>query len=115
MFQRRMLRWWPAFSLLCAATCAGYAASAAAPLADVIPSETYTHPNELVTVQGSRRMNLLCVGRGTPTVLFDAGAGFDMITWRRVLGTRTQGCALDPVDEAGKGVRLSIVVSGIGG
>lgn len=98
MFRLRRLILWLSLGVLCAATYPGSAANAAEPAPGVIPSETYTHPNELVTVQGSRRMNLLCVGEGTPVVLFDAGAGFDMITWRHVqgqVGKLTRACAFD--------------------
>jgi pimeloyl-ACP methyl ester carboxylesterase len=89
-------------TLLISCTVAGLlalvAAKATEPAPEVIPSETYTHPNELVIVQGSRRMNLLCVGQGKQVVLFDAGAGFDLITWRHVqgqVGKFARACAFD--------------------
>jgi pimeloyl-ACP methyl ester carboxylesterase len=87
-----------ALALLCLAICGGPAARATEPDSDVIPSESYTHPNQLVAVEGNRRMNLLCVGHGTPVVLFDAGSGFDLITWRHVqgqVGKFTRSCAFD--------------------
>jgi pimeloyl-ACP methyl ester carboxylesterase len=66
--------------------------------ADPIPSESYTHPGDLIAVEGKRRLNLLCIGSGSPVVLFDAGAGVDMMTWRHVqgrIGRLTRSCAYD--------------------
>lgn len=83
-------------SLLCVllAACAHGAQAAGEDLA----SSTYTHPNQRVAVEAARRLNLLCLGSGAPTVLFDAGAGFDIITWRHVQGrvaAFTRACAYD--------------------
>jgi pimeloyl-ACP methyl ester carboxylesterase len=66
--------------------------------ADPIPSESYTHAGDLIPVEGKRRLNLLCIGSGAPVVLFDAGAGVDMMTWRHVqgrIGRLTRSCAYD--------------------
>ena len=98
MYMNRTRKHRAAFFILCSVACAGYAAEAVEPTPEVIPSDLYTHPNALVTVQGPRRMNLLCVGQGVPVVLFDAGSGFDMITWRHVqgqVGKFTRSCAFD--------------------
>jgi pimeloyl-ACP methyl ester carboxylesterase len=65
---------------------------------ETIPSEVYIHPNQLVAIDGSRRLNLFCQGTGEPVVLFDAGATFDSITWRHVQGkvaAITRACAYD--------------------
>jgi len=66
--------------------------------ADTVPSETYLHANQLVAIDGRRQLNLLCLGTGKPAVIFDAGAGFDIITWRHVQGkvaAFTRACAFD--------------------
>lgn len=66
--------------------------------ADPIPSESYTHASDLVAVEGKRHLNLFCIGNGAPVVLFDAGAGVDMMTWRHVqgrIGRLTRSCAYD--------------------
>ena len=49
-------------------SCGIAVAASAAPTA-------YLHPQRLVAVQGARRLNLYCLGQGSPTVLFDAGGG----------------------------------------
>lgn len=49
-------------------------------------------------MEGERRLNLYCVGRGSPTVLLDAGAGESMMVWRHVQGAvsaETRVCAYD--------------------
>jgi pimeloyl-ACP methyl ester carboxylesterase len=66
--------------------------------ADPIPSESYTHAGDLIPVEGKRHLNLLCIGSGAPVVLFDAGSGVDMMTWRHVqgrIGRLTRSCAYD--------------------
>lgn len=65
---------------------------------DVVPSQNYAHPQQLVAVDGARRLNLFCMGQGEPTVMFESGAGDGMVVWRHVQGeiakvTRT--CAYD--------------------
>jgi pimeloyl-ACP methyl ester carboxylesterase len=92
-------------TLIAAASCLIFtgALAASAPTvelssADPIPSDSYTHPGDLIAVDGKRHLNLLCIGSGTPVVLFDAGAGVDMMTWRHVqgrIGLLTRSCAYD--------------------
>ena len=58
----------------------------------------YLHPQRLVAVQGTRHLNLYCVGHGSPTVLFDSGLANSMAVWRLVQGTvanTTRACAYD--------------------
>lgn len=65
---------------------------------DTIASESYLHANQLVAIEGRRQLNLFCLGAGKPVVIFDAGAGFDIITWRHVQGrvaAFTRACAFD--------------------
>ena len=47
---------------------------------------------------GARRLNLYCVGSGSPTVILDAGSGNCMATWRHVqaeIAKITRVCAYD--------------------
>jgi pimeloyl-ACP methyl ester carboxylesterase len=56
------------------------------------------HAAKLVRVDGARRMNLYCIGSGSPTVLFDSGLSTSMRTWRLVQGEiakTTRACAYD--------------------
>jgi pimeloyl-ACP methyl ester carboxylesterase len=72
------------------------AASAATP--DVVPSQNYAHPQQLVAVDGARRLNLFCMGKGEPTVMFESGAGDGMVVWRHVqaeIAKVTRACAYD--------------------
>jgi pimeloyl-ACP methyl ester carboxylesterase len=64
----------------------------------LVPSDIYAAPQRLVAVDGARRLNLWCVGSGSPTVLLDAGSGNSMATWRHVqaeIAKMTQVCAYD--------------------
>jgi pimeloyl-ACP methyl ester carboxylesterase len=77
-------------------------AAAAVPLrsdrANDIPSTEYTHAHALIAVQGGRRLNLFCMGSGSPTVIYEAGGGEDSRSFRRVqkrLSTTTRVCTYD--------------------
>jgi len=81
---------WLALAVFVAAT----GVAAAAPVAD----DFYRHPGRLVAVDGARRLNLACMGQGSPTVLFDAGGGDSTLSWRLVQGDVakvTRACAYD--------------------
>ncbi len=87
----------PRLLLLCGAALMACAA-APDPVPPEIPSTTYTHPQRLVAIDGPRRLNLFCLGTGSPTVLFEAGSGGNLSTWRRVqaqVAAFTQACAYD--------------------
>lgn len=63
-----------------------------------VPAANYLHPQTLVEVEPGRRLNLLCMGQGSPTVLLDSGLGDSSLTWRKVqaaLAQRTRVCAFD--------------------
>lgn len=63
-----------------------------------VPDTFYKHPHTLVAIDGGRRLNLACMGEGSPTVLFDAGMGDSTIVWRLVQGDvakLTRACAYD--------------------
>ena len=71
---------------------------ASAASAGSTPSAVYAAPQHLVAVDGARRLNLYCVGSGSPTVVLDAGSGNSMATWRHVqeeIGKSTRVCAYD--------------------
>jgi pimeloyl-ACP methyl ester carboxylesterase len=74
---------------ICSATALGQA---------VVPSSVYSAPQQLVAVDGARRLNVYCVGRGQPVVVLEAGSGNSMVTWRHVqseVGGFTRVCAYD--------------------
>lgn len=51
-----------------------------------------------VRVEGRRRINLVCIGAGSPTVVLTAGAGATAGSWRAVqaaVARRTRSCAWD--------------------
>lgn len=82
---------------LCTALTALVLAAASAAAAPV-PDSFYMHPGTLVAVDGARRLNLLCMGHGSPTVLFDSGMGDSSLVWRLVQGEvakTTRACAYD--------------------
>lgn len=79
---------WIALLLLCGGT------AEAAPLS----SEPYIHPQRLVAVEGARRLNLYCLGHGTPVVLFNSGAADNILSWQLVqpeVAKLTRACAYD--------------------
>jgi pimeloyl-ACP methyl ester carboxylesterase len=68
-----------------------------------IPSTVYTHSAELFALDGHRRLNMYCVGAGTPAIVFIAGAWENMMTWRRVQGRASQSARACSYDRAGLG------------
>lgn len=63
-----------------------------------LPASTYLHPQEQVIVAPGRRLNLYCIGEGSPTVLFDSGLGDGTLSWRTVQGEiakTTRACSYD--------------------
>lgn len=58
----------------------------------------YTKPQRLIDIGNGRRMNLYCVGSGSPTIVLEGGFGSAMWTWGYVqptLATMTRTCAYD--------------------
>ena len=58
----------------------------------------FVSPAELVDIGDGRYLNMLCEGSGTPTVIFEAGLGDPMATWRMVMpavAAQTRVCAYD--------------------
>ncbi|KQT31894.1 hypothetical protein ASG29_08395 [Sphingomonas sp. Leaf412] len=55
-------------------------------------------PDTRVAVDGTRRINLVCTGQGSPTVVLTGGAGATAATWRAVqpaVAARTRTCSWD--------------------
>ncbi len=58
----------------------------------------YTRAQQLVDIDYGRRLNLYCVGQGSPTVVFDAGLGGNSAVWDLVqpaVALKTRACAYD--------------------
>jgi pimeloyl-ACP methyl ester carboxylesterase len=63
-----------------------------------IESQAYAAPQRLITIDGSRRLNIYCTGTGSPTVVLDAGGGGWSIAWAAVqplVAARTRACSYD--------------------
>ena len=74
------------------------AGAAEAPSAVNSAWNVYSTAQRLVRLPDGRAMNIYCIGRGTPTVLLDAGLGDSAVIWRKVhsrLAEHTQVCAFD--------------------
>lgn len=59
--------------------------------------EFYAHPQRLIDI-GGRKLNIYCIGKGSPTVILDGGLGSDITEWRFVqpeIAKTTQVCAYD--------------------
>jgi pimeloyl-ACP methyl ester carboxylesterase len=68
------------------------------------PNPVLTGPGSLVAIGGGRRLYLTCSGRGSPTVILEAGFGGTTDNWSAVqpaVALRTRTCAYD---RAGLGV-----------
>lgn len=64
----------------------------------VIDNPAYTHAQRLVEVAPGRRLNLHCVGSGSPTVIFEAGMGVEAGTWGLVqpgIAEHTRACSYE--------------------
>jgi pimeloyl-ACP methyl ester carboxylesterase len=68
-----------------------------------IPSEVYTHAADLFAVDGQRRLNMYCVGTGTPTIVFISGGWQNTMAWRRVQGRASESSRACSYDRAGLG------------
>jgi pimeloyl-ACP methyl ester carboxylesterase len=71
------------------------ALSAVAQPAPGFPSLLSKH---LVDIGGGRRMNIVCLGHGSPTVLFEYGFGSHLLAWQKVaqpVSAMTRACFYD--------------------
>lgn len=62
----------------------------------------YLHPQRLVDI-GGRRLNVLCTGSGSPTVILEAGLVADSSAWRLVQPAISQHSRVCSYDRAGLG------------
>lgn len=76
------------------------AAEAPKPL---VSDPVYAAPQRLVTVAPGRRMNIYCLGHGSPTVILDAGMGDSTISWALVQKPIAQTTRVCSYDRAGLG------------
>jgi pimeloyl-ACP methyl ester carboxylesterase len=65
--------------------------------------DRYARPQQQVSLPDGRRMNLLCEGAGTPTVILEAGAGGSTLEWRKVQPGIAQFTKVCSYDRAGLG------------
>jgi pimeloyl-ACP methyl ester carboxylesterase len=68
-----------------------------------LSSQAYVKPQRLIAVDGHRRLNLYCLGKGTPAVLLDAGTGGGTTDWRDVQGATARQTTVCSYDRAGYG------------
>lgn len=83
-----------ALGVLMAVLGAGAATAAVTPVA----TEVYTRPARMIEVEPGRRLNLICLGEGAPTVMLESGATIGAVAWRKVHGEIagfTKVCAYD--------------------
>lgn len=65
--------------------------------AEVIADPVYLAPQRLVSI-GDRKLNLYCIGEGSPAVVFDSGLGDGLTVWglvQPVVARATRACAYD--------------------
>lgn len=74
----------------------------AAPQREPYVTSWYLHPQRLIDV-GGRRMNIICSGTGSPTVILDAGLGADATAWRLVQPAVARHTRVCSYDRAGMG------------
>jgi pimeloyl-ACP methyl ester carboxylesterase len=78
-----------------AATAAAHQAVAGEIDRSLVP---YADPKDAVVLPDGRRVHMVCMGRGSPTVVFTAGAGDWSLTWSKVqpaVAKATRACAWD--------------------
>ncbi|BFI95219.1 MAG: alpha/beta hydrolase [Rhodanobacter sp.] len=64
----------------------------------LVTSLVYTKPQLLVNMDHGRRMNIYCLGSGSPAVIMDAGMGDSTISWALVqpaIAAKTKVCSYD--------------------
>lgn len=60
--------------------------------------DPYAHPGRLVRLADGRALNLVCSGRGSPTVILESGFGAGAFAWGKVqpvVARRTRVCSYD--------------------
>ncbi|MGB6986988.1 MAG: alpha/beta hydrolase [Candidatus Aquilonibacter sp.] len=73
--------------------------------APTVNSEPYTHAQRMVDIGNGRRMNIYCLGSGSPTVIFDSGleVGSGTLPWNHVQPAIAQFTRACSYDRAGSG------------
>jgi hypothetical protein len=81
--------------------------AAAVPPTTPLPDSIIMNPGKMITVDGTRRINLSCLGTGSPTVLFDSGASDGTLSWRwcRAKSPSSPGPALTTVPDLVSAIR----------
>lgn len=69
--------------------------------ATLIDGTVYTQPQRMVEVEPGRRLNLYCVGTGSPTVVFEAGLADPISVWGYVQPTISKDIQTCSYDRAG--------------
>lgn len=67
------------------------------------PLELYAKPQQLVTLPNGRRMNILCTGSGSPTILLEPGFGYNNWVWTPLQRRVAQTNRVCSYDRAGLG------------
>lgn len=70
----------------------------ATPTSAVVADMAFIQPASLVDIGDGRRMNIYCIGHGSPTVIFDAGLGDQIRAWAMVqpaIAKVTRACSYD--------------------
>jgi pimeloyl-ACP methyl ester carboxylesterase len=88
--------------LAAAAVLAGTLGAAEVPKQPNPAFELYARPQRLVDI-GGRRLNVYCLGQGSPTVILDGGLGNDITEWRDVQGAIARETRVCAYDRAGYG------------
>ena len=60
--------------------------------------DAYRQPQQMVRLPDGHRLNLICMGEGTPTVVLDSGLAMPASNWMRVqpeLAKTTRVCAYE--------------------
>jgi pimeloyl-ACP methyl ester carboxylesterase len=73
-------------------------ARVAPPTPTAVPRETYDAPGRRVTLPGGRRLNFVCMGSGSPTVILESGFGAGAFAWGKTqprIAAVTRVCAYD--------------------
>jgi len=65
---------------------------------EIVTDMAFIKPARLVDIGAGRRMNIYCIGRGSPTVIFESGLGDQVRAWAMVqpaVGKFTRACSYD--------------------
>ncbi len=90
--------WRPSIAAVLSIAYAVVPATAGARSSAVIDDPAYAHAQRMVDIDQGRRLNLHCIGEGTPSVVFDAGLANWSQIWglvQPVVARSTRACAYD--------------------